>query len=1859
MKTSKKVISLLLSVIMVMTCFAVAVPQLTIEAEAQFETINGISQSYIVPEGTRDSIYDSYAAAYLNGYGEPTDLLIPGLTEDDNYVVQGMAYYPEKNWALVTAYHNSKSPSPSMVYCIDIKTGDFVAMFSFINVDGSPNTDHGGGIAISEHNIYYSCGDMDRSIAYAPLSAIEGIENDATKYRTVQFVAEQTFYEIGSVADGDKTAYSAYCCYDQGILWTGNFYDNGVAGVIAADYNAKAHSNHNSMVWGYKLSGNNSTEEWANLTSNTQNCQGNPTYVIGLPNDIIDVQYATVDDGRLYLSRSYGTGTETCKNFGMSEYSQLSITDIDLTIPGTNSLTFTTDANGTPRTVNNAYVINASDIKTFDFMPMSEGLCVINDYIYMTFESACYKYYEDAGIMGNCDMPIDVVWKIDQYGLLGHERPDEKDVTAYQKVMDLSEIKATDEYMVVYESEMKAEGNQTNIIYALDSYGGYKGDRLPKTDAGTKDNTLDSMGMIGHEITDYHKYTNANGQEFLVLGNPTKDDVPNIRWNLIGADTGATRIHSVSLYNASYSYLYFDSRLIYMSTLENGNLDQIKFLNKEVNGVKYPGEFFLFHEGNSSYLWCNDGSDEAIMTAYNNYYLAGDASHKFLNEKEVPGTFHTDALQKYPSENSGNQAYALPAPYKLGTFSIYKRITIDPETMGGTGLETDLKAELQSDGTYTINMGTYATSEAHKYLGESGYPTDFMFVLDASGSMTNNNDYVTYQSQGNKAISRGMANDREGYYVYVDVAHKSDGTVVPVNQFCLLDGHWDGNIFSPKCWVGAKAQDGSGAEYFVDTDGKFKWSASQITKVKGNDTTITDTLPVYRKVTTSRLQGMKDTVNSFISKIDANAQTYNIEHRVGIATFGSDGADENSTAYRNTGIYSTLGGTALNQYGYKDEAGNVYTNDNTDHYAAAFYPSNHSNLHTIVNAIDTTTEDPDTFANFGMDMAVNAYAQQSPAFGGAGDRYYADFTDEEGILHEKNANAVLIFLTDGCPGKGGSKVDSATSVANFAIPFSNAIKANGGVVYSVQISNATMDGFDMAAYMNGVSSNYPSASSLTSLGSQSSSDYYVKAATDGSVDVNMVLNGVFEHIENNYIDVGTAITLDEDSIVRQKLGSNFKLTSESNVSLTTSTVKEDVLGNVIFDGNTTVTGLNYTKDVTNNTIQVTGFDYSSNYYAKNAKEGKRLNIIIDNVLPVDTDEDTMNISNATYTAIYENPDNLSANKKFKGYPNAAFEIPEYTYVLDYGMQMLDTDINGTLCSVSNDLSKQTTYTTSAVNGMLNIDTATAGNGKVNQNLIYKINPTQKADKGYALIQRNDGTYDWFRINVVPASNVLYEEETMVDGTTGKAWSTEYSTTENKPINTSQSITGAGDTYGYDAIYATTTNDHSNGTAYKVTVDATNKRSAGKTVTFNGTGIDLISACGANTGIMIVKVTGGNLDNPRAFIVDTYYSGEHINDSGLLCQTPIVNFTGDYGTYTVETTAAYLSTAKALKSSVIGSSSKGKLEATTGVPVTEADAKALLAELGMTDLANADLELVWFDDNSILNGGSGAAGNINTRGTRADGRAAKSLDCYIDGFRVYNPLDVDSSKYIATEQMPQYINVLKSLKGRNDSVSSGATVGDIAYVETALTDGTLDFANYNQVGPQNEVYLKGGSTGNALVLKVQLSNTSEVHLGLRAVNGTATVKIGGTDFVINGPTEMYYDVTDCLEVDQNTSMATITIQNAGTGLLAVNNIKMTQQGAIATLEESDLSEASTLMMKAPVRANVVDGVVTPIVEDTNNDADVDNGTDTDTDNDNTGDAGSGTGSGTGSSNLSFIEQLIAKIMEILSSIFKFLPVGGVA
>ena len=159
----KKVLSFVLAAVMFVTTFSIALPMLKLDASAADITIGGVSQTAVVEDRTT---YNTYASNYLGGASYSTDIVIPGLDPAQDYVIQGMTYYPKRDWMLVTAYHNDATAS-SKVFALDAATGEFVAMFSFINVNGTINTDHGGGIAVSENNIYYSCGDKDRKTAYS------------------------------------------------------------------------------------------------------------------------------------------------------------------------------------------------------------------------------------------------------------------------------------------------------------------------------------------------------------------------------------------------------------------------------------------------------------------------------------------------------------------------------------------------------------------------------------------------------------------------------------------------------------------------------------------------------------------------------------------------------------------------------------------------------------------------------------------------------------------------------------------------------------------------------------------------------------------------------------------------------------------------------------------------------------------------------------------------------------------------------------------------------------------------------------------------------------------------------------------------------------------------------------------------------------------------------------------------------------------------------------------------------------------------------------------------------------------------------------------------------------------------------------------------------------------------------------------------------------------------------------------------------------------------------------------------------------------------------------------------------------
>ena len=2086
----KKVLSFVLAAIMLATTFNIALPMLKLDAGAV--EINGIKQERIVSNYATK--YAEYAKNYLNGCSEPTNIVIPGLkaivgnaadvVDYNDFVVQGLSYYAPKDWIMVSMYHNAnrekgEKPLPSMIFAINAKTGIFEEAFAIKNRNEKgeifDNTDHGGGLAFSEYNFYYSGDDSDKDtykdengntiadtvqdadqIAYAPLSYFNNPKDyDGDGFVDVIIEGAIKLPEIGG-------APTAYVCYDAGILWAGNFYAESVLGVLNTEYNVPVDNTYESAVFGYKLAGNSSEEEWnylcgkyknlinnptasgektvnggtctwkayknadsvnvygditaptayvreftsdfatanlkqgvnytieftstnnetdiylfrqnesggngphtnvgqssqttitqlqdgryhysMNFTAGTQpagadstwgtnpnygytglynirfdqddiqtgetrvfeisdiriyetpisetleeeyegSCVGNPSHTLVIDKSVAyNIQYAVVEKGRLYLSRSYGVG-ETSGIVGgiaggvagLSEYSTLSIYDIDLSVPGTIPYKFT-NANGKEETV---YAKTVSNGKNFEFMPMSEGLCFINDYLYMSFEGASSKYLNEGQsyLIGKvkCPHPIDVVWKIDTYALTGQQRPRQVQTDHYQKITTVEQIEADEEYLIVYESEEKDPVTQKNILYALDAEGGLKGFRLPKAN-----DTYNAA--VGHPITEYEIKDGV-----LHLTNSEKDDTENLRWEIRKTDKGYN-IRNVELYFSEYRNFYFDKSHIGMVTDDmslKGNI--------AIQQAGDTGGFWIAANGGQYFLWCNEKLDNNYTDKINKYYArngANFAMYSGLSEKA--GTFHCDALDYDRNEAHGNDPNAQPnilggpietgadTNFAHGVFHIYKRIYDPCSETEKTRVYTDLNAKVEADGTYTVDIETYATSSTHyKVLGEK--PTDYIFVLDASGSMTNNDDALGYKTESTwkdlavvtaggevstkdpgKVQVNGYEFHNNTYYktadgvyhpVYVAVnTYKRGGSPIfnPIYQnfWCYYKSKTDNLYYMmyPDVREGAVATGMGGsvastgitfAELQKKVDGNTDVCGSSSNY---NATTRDDTViyrgPHYTLNNITRLEAMKQSLVPFVDTIADKATASGLDHRISLVTFGSNDSDNNSPAYLNTGMYPNSGAAFAG-----------YTSLGTTQYQNAFYNvGSFGNVKTAINSITTNIDDPDTYSNYGMEIAKNIVANTVGKDG-----------NTQNYLTTGDRNLCVIMITDGIPGIGNDK-DIANEVANGAIANAKDLKDKGAAVFTLQIGSNSLDGFDMNKYMDYVSSEYESVSSMTDIGVNNIKDivYHLDVPT-ATFDLKTLTKDVFDQVTlNAKTDLAQ---LDNQSIIQQKLSDVFD-TTNATASAKVQTGYYDAIGRLTFDD--TISGTSITPQINKTTkvVTATGFNYAEKYITKE-KTGEKLIISVTGLMPKNNVVfHNTSISNQGETGLYQDGTALTNKEYFKRFPERHFSVPEYTYALDYGLSLLDTDINGTLCAVSNNLSQQNpdNYNKSALNG----DLAIQEGGKA---LLYSIDPGVTEKSGYTLINRPDGTYDWFKIKIVPASNIYFEENEITVEEENDSTISKWDTANGGTSATNRLLPSEEDPFGFDNAY-NNTNAYSNGTALKTVVDETKESSEISTFTFTGTGFDLVSTCGPKTGVLAVSVKSSG-KRVKSFMVDTYYDG---SDKATLNQVPVIswsNGTSEAKTYEVSVMAIYLGNAGAIpKSGIKNNLIDTGLTINSAKPTDTKDAAKLLESVGAEEFISDDIEMVWFDDNSIFNGGTGVAPTKKSkRETGTTTETTVTLENYIDGFRVYNPLGANTSVYKDAEQNVSYVNVVKNLSKLS---SESSTFGEIAYITSSLTGGTsLTFAKYQEVGPKDELYLK---KDGGISFKVKVSGNEKVMLGLRAVNGETNVTINGgkpMSVTIKSATEMYYDISECITT---TGEVTISVTNNGPKLIAVNHIKFsggeqinttTVSGVRSTTRSTDASAVETSkflpvtqddlvaiensLNGEVIPAMVKNGVVVPIVEEEEIIPD---------DNTNTGDNNINDDTDTeGSENeefslFSLIEMLIAFIEKILYNAF---------
>lgn len=454
------------------------------------------------------------------------------------------------------------------------------------------------------------------------------------------------------------------------------------------------------------------------------------------------------------------------------------------------------------------------------------------------------------------------------------------------------------------------------------------------------------------------------------------------------------------------------------------------------------------------------------------------------------------------------------------------------------------------------------------------------------------------------------------------------------------------------------------------------------------------------------------------------------------------------------------------------------------------------------------------------------------------------------------------------------------------------------------------------------------------------------------------------------------------------------------------------------------------------------------------------------------------------------------------------------------------------------------------------------------------------------------------ITFLPATNVLYEENFMTNVGTNGEWRAEGTNNTTTVVNDNEnSVYGYADAYKGFATY-------SNGGALKATLDLNGGKRAYTTdaveFSFSGTGFDIISECGTNTGLLLVALSKGG--NPfKVYIVDTYFCGDNsiggnpiITGEGILdYQVPVVRAMNlEHADYSVRILGYLTNTAGA----IVGPASPtpwdggetGAEDSTRGA--NGIDTNRILREAGLKEFIGCEVETSFMDENSVLNGGTGiAAKNSQNRtfGKRGE-ETAQTADVYLDAFRVYKPL-ADETKYIENEQRLKYAPVYDYVKNSANSIGSEILPNSMVYVEYDGDTGIANIAKYQDRGPQNEVYL---TNGNYIGFALEgYTEGDTVMISAKAVAGEPILGYLDTN-VLEGAeissgmkmTEMYYDVTAYVRPYDSTKYVLVlgNIAEAGTrtgtrSILSVSGIKLAKDITPATSTQiaADIASLVTL------------------------------------------------------------------------------------
>ena len=195
---------------------------------------------------------------------------------------------------------------------------------------------------------------------------------------------------------------------------------------------------------------------------------------------------------------------------------------------------------------------------------------------------------------------------------------------------------------------------------------------------------------------------------------------------------------------------------------------------------------------------------------------------------------------------------------------------------------------------------------------------------------------------------------------------------------------------------------------------------------------------------------------------------------------------------------------------------------------------------------------------------------------------------------------------------------------------------------------------------------------------------------------------------------------------------------------------------------------------------------------------------------------------------------------------------------------------------------------------------------------------------------------------------------------------------------------------------------------------------------------------------------------------------------------------------------------------------------------------------------------------------------------ASSKVGENANFYLDAIRIYDPLGKDNNnnkdfdeaniQYKADKEAYASITELRKILIKADSFTAGQPVSQTlkGAVFVDKTEDEYSITNYENNGPNNEVYLKKGQS-----IAFKLTTTGDptsIKIGAKAPNGEAKFEFGSSANIndpisLNTATDMYYDVTNNIKFTTNDDgskegIVVITNKSEEDNIVSLTDLKIT-------------------------------------------------------------------------------------------------------